>query len=71
MDGEVWVMGIGGLLVLVVALVIVKKFGRLISTVLTVISGLVVIGAVVLVYQVVAGALDGSVLLPWLMELLK
>jgi len=71
MNAETMAMGIGGFLVVVVALVIVKKFGRLISTVLTLIGGLVVIGVVVLVYQVIAGALDDSVLLPWLMEVWK
>ncbi len=49
-----------GVAALVVALIIAVKFGKIIANLLTVIGGLVVIGALLLAVQTTAGLLSGG-----------
>jgi len=42
----------------VVALIIVKKFGRIIANVLTILGGLLALACIYVLYQVISGGID-------------
>ena len=49
---------VGGILVAVVVLIIVVKFGRIITNLLTIFGGLVALACIYALYQMISGGID-------------